>query len=202
MRLKNQKNLKLDEARRLLNAAYEAVDTEISDRLLLLVREMIEPFVEARDPDALWLKCSLPLIDQATDQECDQVFRQQLEDAVAAGSVGAKFALACELDDDGVFERSSDLYFEAASDGHLYAMWCYGLNLMHGRGVGQNYSEGLLYIQRAADLNFEYAINFFINAFKHGHYGLVQDDELVDFWQNKLLAAGLVLADEYMYQTP
>lgn len=62
-------------------------------------------------------------------------------------------------------------YFVLAADkGHVNAMFNAGVDYLRGRGVSQNISKGLLYVEGAAKKNDEMALNFLGCLYHDGEY--------------------------------
>ena len=189
-------DIKLDilvkEAHALLEAAWNTTDDIRFEQLIAWAREIIEPLADSGYPPALWLKCSLPLDVDLTDDECGALHRQQLENAAEAGSAEAQFSLACDLDEEPTLERSALLFQEAAESGHAYAMWCHGLNLLSGRGIEKDEALGLSFIKRSAELKFEGAVKFMADACANGTHGQDHSDEESAIWWKRLSDPALI----------
>ena len=157
-------------------------------------QEIIAPLVEAKYPDALWIKCSLPMRydEKITGEEYHERHLKAVREAVEAGSVSAKFALACELDEAATREESVRLFAEAANAGHAYAKWCHGLNLLSDTGAEKNEELGLAYIRESAEQKFEGAIGFIVDAYAAGTHGYPRDIEEAARWRKKLKDKDLI----------
>ncbi|MCU7934737.1 MAG: hypothetical protein KZQ99_07645 [Candidatus Thiodiazotropha sp. (ex Dulcina madagascariensis)] len=178
--------LLITEARAFLEAAWNATDSKKYDTLIAWAREIIEPLAKNKYPPALWLKCSLPGDVNMTSEEFEAIQKAEIEKAAKAGSIEAKFALACDLDEAPAEKQSAKLFKEAAEAGHAYAMWCHGLNLLSGRGIEKNEAEGLSFIQHSAELKFEGAIKFVADAYASGTYGYQKNQEESALWWKRL----------------
>jgi hypothetical protein len=100
--------------------------------------------------------------------------------------------LACELDEEPTYEESAKLFATAAAQGHAYAQWCHGLNLLSGRGITQNRELGLLMIKKSAEGWFEGAIKFLADAYAGGTHGFPKDEEESARWWKRLSDQRLV----------
>lgn len=179
---------RIEEIKALLNAAWNSSDNSRYKTLREWANELLKPLLEINHPEALWLKCSLPIKDDDTISS-DEFLRRRLAEvrkAADAGSIEAKFDLACNLDEEPTIVESASLFKEAAEAGHTNSKWCHGLNLLTGRGLQKDQELGLSFIQEAADAKFEGAIRFIIEAYATGTYGYQKDEEKSAIWWKKL----------------
>ena len=176
----------IHEARKLLEAAYSSSDETRHDLLMCWVREILEPLARAGIAEAMWLLCGIPTHSGSSLADFDRNYRAQIEAAAAAGSLDAKFRLACELDETETSKRSAELFKEVAEAGYPYAMWCHGLNLLSGKGLPQDKEAGLVYIREAAERKFEGAIHFVSAAYGSGAHGFPVDPEAAAKWWKNL----------------
>ncbi len=178
----------ITEIKALLNAAWNSTDKSRYKTLRKWANELLKPLIEINHPEALWLKCSLPIQDDDTISS-DEFLRRRLAEvrkAVDAGSIEAKFDLACNIDEEPTIVESAALFKEAAEAGHANSKWCHGLNLLIGRGLQKDKELGLSFIQEAGDAKFEGAIRFMIEAYSTGTYGYPKDEEKSAIWWKKL----------------
>ena len=96
------------------------------------------------------------------------------------------FFLGCELDHEPTLKESSRYFEQASVLGHTYSKWCYGLNLISGRGTEKDEARGLSLIRQAAEEKFEGAIQFVSHAYAQGTYGFPKNHELAAEWWSKL----------------
>jgi hypothetical protein len=179
------------EAEALLEAAWNTPNEKRYDQLISWVREIIEPLAESNYPPAIWLQTCLPYDTELSEEEVDRLHREQLKKAASLGNIEAKFRLAVDLDEEPTIETSAILFKEAAEAGHAYAMWCHGLNLLSGRGVKKNESNGYKFIHQSAELKFEGAIQFVAEAYANGSHGYNKDLEASALWRKKLSSPDL-----------
>jgi TPR repeat protein len=184
----------ITEAKALLNAAWNTTSDERYNQLIEWARDLLKPHVEANIPEALWLSCSMPQenTEQISDEEFHRKHMIEVRAAAEAGSASAKFFLACQLDHEPTFEESTTLFREAAEQGHTYSKWCYGLNLLSGRGTEKNEELGLRFIQEAGQEKFEGAIQFLSNAYANGTYGFTKDEGVAATWWAKFKDEGVI----------
>ena len=178
----------IKEAKALLNAAWNTPSPERYAQLLGWVRESLQPLAEEKYPDALWLLCSMPK-ENSENLDWKEFERRHLLEvraAAEAGSASAQFHLACELDSEPTVRESSLLFKAAAEQGHTYSKWCYGLNLLSGRGIDKDEALGLRYIEAAGNEKFEGAIQFLSKAYAEGTYGYPKDEGVAAAWWAKL----------------
>jgi hypothetical protein len=178
----------IEEARALLNAAWHTVNEERHYLLIAWARQVLQPFVDAKHPEAIWVWSSFPedMTERLTEEEFDRRHRLQVETAAAAGHAGAKFWLACELDEEPTRKESAALFQEAAELGYSYAKWCHGLNLLSGSGIDKDKELGIRFIFEAAHEKFEGAIQFLAQAYANGSHGLPKDEQESATWWAKL----------------
>lgn len=178
----------LKEARALLDACAHSTDAERTGQMRGWVESILSPLVEARVPEALWLKCAMQASGELNSEDAfTEEYWAEVRKAADAGSVEAKFSLACELDeDDDTVDEAAALFREAAEADHAYAQWCHALNLLAGRGVEQDRDEGVRLMKRSAEQKFEGAIVWMANALELGTYGLNQDEAQAARWQRLL----------------
>lgn len=188
----------LQEARALIQAAHHSTDEERLAVLLRWAQEILESLVQAQVPAASWLYATLlklkaqiagvGLDDEAFGEEYWRLVRA----AAAGGHAEAQFALACELDGPETAAESARLFQAAADQGHPYALWVHGLNLLGGKGVPPDKEQALRVILQAAQKNFEGAIRFLADAYAHGDYGFEKDEELAAAWRQRLSDQALI----------
>lgn len=178
----------LAEAQALLQAAWRTADRRRHNKLLEWAKKALTPLAEQGNGPAMWMLASIPVVrDRAlSDQNFDRLHRQHAEAAARQGSAEAMFFLGCELDQEPTVAESSRFFQEAAASGHTYAKWCHGLNLLSGRGVEKNDTQGLILIRQAAEEKFEGAIQFLSHAYAQGSYGFPKSTELAAGWWAKL----------------
>ena len=180
--------LAIAEAKALLDAAFTTPSEDRYEQLVRWARQTLQPHVDAGVPEALWLACSMPKVNagRISDEEFHERHMTEARSAAQAGSASAQFFLACELDVEPTIEESTALFKSAAEQGHTYSKWCYGLNLLSGRGTPKNEPLGLKYIQEAGNEKFEGAIQFLSRAYGEGTYGFPKDESKAASWWAKL----------------
>lgn len=138
--------------------------------------------------NAAWCLASLPQdrMAHASEAEFEHSHRKNAKAAAEAGSAEAMFFLGCELDEEPSLAESTAYFRAAAAQGHPYSMWCYGLNLISGRGTQRDQKLGLQFIERAAEAKFEGAIQFVSHAYAQGTYGYEKNEALAAKWWSSL----------------
>jgi TPR repeat protein len=176
------------EIKALLHAAWNTTDDFRYDRLIAWANELLQPLLDIEYPEALWIKCSMPISadEFISDEEFDKRHLAEVRKAAEAGNISAKFDLACTLDEEPTMVESASLFKEAAEAGHVYSKWCHGLNLLSGRGIAKDEDLGLAFIKEAGDEKFEGAIKFIADAYANGTYGYPKDEEKSAIWWKKL----------------
>lgn len=178
----------ITEAKALLNAAWNTPSGSRYQQLISWARESLQPLIDVKHPEALWLSCSMPKegTEHLSGEEFDRQHMKEVRAAAEAGSASAKFFLACELDAEPTIQESAELFKAAAEQGHCYSKWCHGLNLLAGRGIEKDEAQGLRFIEEAANEKFEGAIQFLCNAYTNGTYGYPKDEGVAASWWAKL----------------
>lgn len=178
----------IEEARALLQAAWHTADRRRFNKLLEWARKILAPLAEQNVGPAMWMLLSMPhpKNKDISHEEFERQYRCRAEEAARCGSTSAMYFLGCELDSEPTLKESS-LYFEqAAALGHTCSKWCYGLNLLSGRGAEKDESRGIALIRQAAEEKFEGAIQFVSHAYAQGAYGFPKSQELAAEWWSKL----------------
>jgi TPR repeat protein len=178
----------IEEARALLQAAWHTADRRRFNKLLEWARKLLEPLAEQNVGPAMWLLLSIPDLKSKclSHEEFDRQHRRRAEEAARFGSTSAMHFLGCELDAEPTLQESSRYFEQAAALGHTYSKWCYGLNLLSGRGTEKNESRGIALIRQAAEEKFEGAIQFISHAYAQGTYGFPKNQALAAEWWSKL----------------
>ena len=176
------------EARSLLDAAWHTADRRRFNKLLEWARKILTPLADQQVGDAMWLLLSLPdpKSKGLSNEEFEREHRRRAEEAANQGSASAMFFLGCELDNEPTRKESSSYFERAASLGHTYSKWCFGLNLLSGQGTDKDELRGLALIREAAEEKFEGAIQFMSHAYAQGTYGFIKDEALAASWWSKL----------------
>ncbi len=182
------------EVEALIDAASHSSDHDRYETLMRWAHESLRPLVDAKVPEALWLNASFTHVGNAhlNDKEFEREYIRHIRAAADAGNANAQFRLACELDEEATAEESAELFALAAAQGHVYAKWCHGLNLLSGRGCRQDCSLGLSNIQESADGKFEGAIKFLADAYASGTHGFAKDEQESARWWKLLSDKNLV----------
>lgn len=74
----------------------------------------------------------------------------------------------------------------AADQEYAPALWCLGIDTLHGTGVAKDESKAVRLIRRAAERHNEEAIRFMIEHSRKQAFGLSGDDETVQGWEELL----------------
>jgi TPR repeat protein len=182
------------EVEALIDAASHSTDHDRYETLMRWAHETLQPLVDAKMPEALWLNASFTHFgnERLSGEEFDREYFRRIREAADAGNANAQFRLACELDEETSFEESAKLFALAAGQGHVYAKWCHGLNLLSGRDILQDRELGLSNIQEAAVGKFEGAIKFLADAYGSGTHGFPKDEQEAARWLKRLSDRGIV----------
>jgi TPR repeat protein len=178
----------IDEARALVEAAWHTADRRRFNKLLEWARAILAPLAEEKIGAAMWILTSIPdpKSKDISQEEFDRKHRLAAEEAARNGSASAMFFLGCELDSAPTRKESSNYFEQAASLGHTYSKWCFGLNLLSGQGTDKDEHRGLALIREAAEEKFEGAIQFLSHAYARGTHGFPKNEELAAAWWSRL----------------
>lgn len=182
----------LEEAQKLLDASWHCSNDELASSIQGWIRDLLQPLADKGVVKALYIIGSLDSDEVLNEEEYDRRYMARLHNGAEAEIPEAMFYLAHMYWESGEYDKAAPLYRKAAAAGHAYSKWCYGLDLIAGRGVDQDEPTGLELIEEAAELKFEAAIQFMLDAFTHGNYGFPQDESAAAFWQRELSSANLI----------
>ena len=174
------------EAEAMANAAMHCSNPRRYKILLRWAREIVTPLSKAGHSSAMWLLCTIPSDEKISPEEFDARHLEQVRSAARAGSIKAKFRLACMLDEEPSIFESASLFADVAATGHAHGMWCHGLNLISGTGGAKDFALGISFILNSANLGFEGAIQFLAAANTNGSHGFARDLERAALWSKKL----------------
>jgi TPR repeat protein len=184
-------------AEALIHQAYECSDQPLSDTLMRQAHQMLAPLVAAGVPEALYLHACSTLSFEGLDEEAHgQRYIELIRQSAHAGNKRAQFRLGQMYEPDSELDAdpaASALWFEkSAMQGHPYAQWVHGLNLLNGNGGRRDEALALDFIRRAAEGRFEGAIQFVADAYASGIYGLQKDEAAAEIWRRRLDEPGVM----------
>lgn len=184
----------LSEAETLIRLKYHCSNEDLISSIDDWIRELLAPLCAKGLQKAEYLLGALDteFLEGDSEAEFDARYLRRLEKGAKAEIPDAMFYLAHQYWERGDYKSSSPLYEKAASAGHSYAKWCFGLDLLSGRGVSKDTERGLQLIKDAAKDRFEGAIQFMSQAYANGHYGFPKDEEVAAAWQRQLGAKDLI----------
>ncbi|MDP3817114.1 tetratricopeptide repeat protein [Pseudomonas sp.] len=136
-----------------------------------------------------WLKTRLPNFGgeaELDDSQTDSMLRLLLEKSALAGCKEAQYDYGCLLYEEGQFEQALLLYSDSAKKGYAPAQWCYGVDVLNGRGIKQDIRKGLFYIEMAAAQQYQNAVEFLVNYYSQESSGVMRDDFLAGMWKSVL----------------
>lgn len=182
----------LKEARKLRDALWHCSNEEVAESIRRWIKELLEPLAAEDTAEAKYIIESLGDDQVLSEEEYDRRYMAQLRNGADAEVPEAMFLLAHTFWENGEHEKSAPLYKKAAAAGHAYSKWCYGLDLLSGRGIPADEFSGLKLIEEAANLKFEAAIQFMSDAYALGKYGLPKNEAIAASWQRELGSADLI----------
>lgn len=179
---------RLAEARALIDASWHLSDDARRATVFGWIDDLLAPLVSAGNLDAIfWQETIASEENPATsEEEALARYREHITKLADQGHTEAMFRLSLLLHDAGEFVPAADYCKRAAGDGHAYANWCFGLDLLSGQGVARDEALGLKHIQAAAELYFEGALKFMADAHALGQFGLPIDAGEAARWHRKL----------------
>ncbi|SLN68892.1 hypothetical protein ROA7450_03713 [Roseovarius albus] len=193
--METQDKYELEEAQKLLEMTWHCSNDDLVASIEEWARELLERLSNKGMLIAGYLLQGLD--DQKnspemTSEEFDQCFLRRLKKGADDEIPEAMFYLAHSYWESQNYEEAASLYQKAASSGHVYAKWCYGLALIAGRGVEKDEVSGLKQIEESAAQKFEGAIQFMANAYAGGLYGYSQNTSEAAKWQRMLGSEGVI----------
>lgn len=179
---------RLAEAKALIDAIWHVSDDKRYATILDWIDDLLAPLVADGDLDATFWWETLRADGTPAESEEDAAARylKHLSSLADKGHTEAQFRLSQALYDQGEFVTAAKYCGQAAADGHAYANWCFGLDLLAGKGVDRDETLGLSHIRKAAELYFEGALKFMADAYALGQYGFPVDTAEAASWQRKL----------------
>jgi TPR repeat protein len=177
----------LIEAEYLIQASEHCSDEMRGDKLNHLIKEILFPLWEKRNPRSLYLKARLPNLGESerlSDGEFDDEWSKLIKEASDGGIAEAQYKCGCELYETGKSKEAVDLYEKSASKGYPPAQWCFGIDVLNGIGREQNQELGLQYITLSASQAYSYAVKFLIKAYERGDYGFNTSQKMYTYWKN------------------
>ncbi len=179
---------RLAEARALIDVSWNISDDDRRETVFGWINDLLAPLVNAGNPDAIfWLETISTGEDASlSEEEALARYREHITKLADQNHTEAMFRLSLLLHGEGNFAPAADYCKRAAADGHAYANWCCGLDLLAGQGVTRDEALGLKYIQTAAELYFEGALKFMADAHTFGQHGFPVDTAEAANWHRKL----------------
>lgn len=119
-------------------------------------RLILQPLVEEKNAEAIFLRSTFSLADEETEEEFEVRSIEMLTESARLGHPAALYALAVCYDFGDMVEQNSEqaatLFKEAAEAGYSKAKLNYGLDLIYGsNGIPKNECLGLSLIEEAAN---------------------------------------------------
>ena len=179
---------RLTEAKVLIDATWHVSEDRRRATLLGWIDDLLAPLIADGNPDAVFWRETILLEDNPAESEEDATARYlgHLTKLADKGHTEAMFRLSLRLYDKGEFIAAAKYCRRAADGGHAYANWCFGLDLLSGKGVARDEALGLSHIRIAAELYFEGALKFMADAYTLGQYGFPVDTAEAASWHRKL----------------
>lgn len=163
----------LQQVKYLLAATYSSPTPERRDTLITWIRELLDPLVKNKVPEAMYLSTRLPYEEDGSIvfSSCRDTMLDTIIYAAKGGCKEAQYQYACQLYEQGNSSDAIRLYKKSADKGFAPAQWCYGIDKLHGIGCRKSVPEGIKYIQSAAAQKNTFAMDFLIRAYRDGAYG-------------------------------
>ena len=174
----------LEEAKYLLEAYDCCSDERRSKEIMLLVREILNPLIQNRNPKALRLKSRMPNMGEErtlTEEEYEALHLELLKESSEGNCMEAQYWYGCHLYEQREYADALELYKKSALQGFAPAQWCFGLDTLHGVGVPKDEEVGIHNIRLSAEQRYENAVEFMIRECINNNYGLLPAE--VDKWK-------------------
>jgi len=85
---------------------------------------------------------------------------------------------------EGNYEKAAWFYKKAAQNGHAAGQFYFGLMLLHGRGVRQDFSEAVNFVQASANQNY-YKAQYLMAQMYYKGIGVENNPTEGDKWMEK-----------------
>jgi TPR repeat protein len=186
------------EAERLVDDADRMSEETARDALMERAYRLLVPLVAKRLPAAQFLHaCYFLSRECEREEDIERRYIELVQDTAHAGHAAAQFRLGQMFDDGGELdhdpEQSAHWFRLAAEQGHSYAEWVHGVNLLSGNGLPKDELLGLRFIERAAAGKFEGALAFLADAYDAGDYGYPKDKGRAEFYRQRMLDSDVSL---------
>jgi TPR repeat protein len=151
-------------------------EREIESGNFARAHQLLEPLVDSGNARATYLAGTIGKPGESSD-EFDKRHVEFVTLAASRGDAEAIYRLGCFFDfGDFGFEidrkRASALFKKAADLGHARSQWIHACELLWGIGpYDQNVPEGLKYLNRSANGEFEEALETLAQLYERGEFG-------------------------------
>ena len=181
----------IQEAESLIKAYTYADKVKHQKIIIILVREILSPFIKIRHPKALWLQASLPnfgkpRLRKLSSENYENHWRALIKESAEGGCAEAQYTYGCTIYDEEKYGEAVVFYRLSAESGYAPAQWCFGLNTLNGTGVDKNESLALFYIVCAAEQHYQYAVEFLLRCYEEETHGFKKDSNQIQKWKDIL----------------
>jgi TPR repeat protein len=155
-------------------------EREINNDNFVRAHQILQPLVKRGNAKAIYIAGTISKPGETTEE----FERRHVESVELAANIGCPDAIywlgyffdvgaeGFEIDK----RRASELFKKAANLGHLRSKWIYACELLWGLGsYEQNIPEGLKYLEKSAEGNFDEALETLARIHEQGEFGLEKD---------------------------
>ena len=127
-------------------------------------------------------------LEELSDADFDKEWLSLIQKASNGGCAEAEYEYGCYLIEQENYQDSMNLFKKSANKGLPSSQWCYGLQLVNGVHVNKDIVKGLYYIRLAAEMRYEYAVEYLIEKYSSGCEDLEieKNDIEVNKWKTVL----------------
>ncbi len=154
-----------------------------------IASKILKPLIVSKIPAAILLEGNYSKNGEPTS-EFERRHYKSVEKAAKLGWPPAIYQLGVYFDtgDYGEYnpKHASELFKEAALQGHPRSQWIYATELLWGQGnFEQNIKEGLIWLEKSVEANFYEALETMARIYEKGEFGNKKDQDLAEEYRKK-----------------
>ncbi len=130
----------LKEAQCLLDSYDHCIDEDRAEKLKALAKEIIAPYLEIRNPKALWLESNMIGYggdSGVSEEEFKVLWFALIKESADGNCPEAQYDYGCYLYERREYVEAVGLYKKSAYQGYRCAQWCFGLDTLNGKLTSQ-----------------------------------------------------------------
>jgi len=138
-------------------------------------------------PDAIWFQATRQKRSRETNPEFDRLLLRagQLGSVSAQRELGAMYATGDWSGPKDLVE-AAHWYRLAAEKGNARSQYDLGFMLLLGEGESKNTEEGLMWLERAGEMEDDSAYRLLADCYENGYYDVPVDSTKAALWRNRL----------------